>query len=186
MNEWVFYIVSAWIIISSGSVAFSPYPVRSVLSLISAFVAAAVLWIGIGAEFLGLALIFVYVGAVMALFLFIVFMLNIDILQSKVSVKKKSFLLLFMLSIISFVFYKGFQSVSQHSISVPVSEFNTREIGLLMYQTYWLPFEYVGLILLSAMVAAIGLVGTRATSAKYQNISEQINRKVEDSISWMK
>lgn len=185
MNDWVFYSVSLWIIFACLSVALSAYPVRSVISLISAFVATSVLWIGIGAEFLGLALIFVYVGAVMALFLFIVFMLNIDKLKTKISASMKYLMLILLTGSLGFIIYKGFQVVPQHSISVPQAQSNTKEIGVMLYQNYGLAFIYVGLILLSAMVAAIGLVGKRPQTAKYQNIKSQINRKVEDSITWM-
>ena len=80
-------------------------------ALISAFIATAVLWIGIGAEFLGLALIFVYVGAVMALFLFIVFMLNIDVLNTVVSRRTKLLSFILITGVITLVFWKGFHNI---------------------------------------------------------------------------
>jgi NADH-quinone oxidoreductase subunit J len=185
MNDGLFYVAACWLIISSVSVALSPYPVRSVLSLISAFVATAVLWLGIGAEFLALALVFVYVGAVMALFLFIVFMINIDHLETKISMRAKSIMVMLLGLSLGVIFWKASRVVVEHNLSIPYETSNTKQIGIRLFQRYWLEFEYVGFILLSAMIAAIALVSRENKTAKYQDTQTQMDRRVEDCITWM-
>ena len=186
MNEIVFYLVATWLVISSVSVAFSPYPVRSVLALISAFIATAILWLGLGAEFLALALIFVYVGAVMALFLFIVFMLNIDHIKSQLSSWLRYGLIALMTLPLIWLVVKGAFVTNIHPLQPMSKVSNIQRIGTRLYEDYWVLFEYMGLILLSAMIAAIALVNRQNPHAKYQDIGAQVDKKPEDCITWMK
>lgn len=186
MVDALFYLLSLGLIVASLSVALSPYPVRSILSLIGAFVLTSVLWLSIGAEFLALALIFVYVGAVMALFLFIVFMINIDHLKSHIS----RYMMMGMISLllVSFlmIIWRAYGVLPNNMLAPITDSSNTRTIGVRLFQEYGLEFEYIAMILLSAMVAAIALVGKRDSQAKYQNIRQQMDRREEDCITWMK
>ena len=190
MRDFIFYFSALWLLVSSIAVALSAYPVRSILSLISAFLATSVLWLDLGAEFLALVLVFVYVGAVMALFLFIVFMINLDYLKSQVPLPVR---ILFILTLglgLGWLVWKGMHSVVAHEITSSsvseVSSSNTQTIGVRLFTHYTLVFEYVGIVLLSAMVAAIALVNRKNTQAKYQDIDKQVAREEEDCITWMK
>lgn len=189
MRDIIFYLAAGWLLVSSLSVALSAYPVRSVLALISAFLATSVLWLDLGAEFLALVLIFVYVGAVMALFLFIVFMINMDYLKSEVALGVKAAFIVTLVLGLSWLVWKGMQTVAPHELQTVVDEnqlTNTKAIGVALFTRYALVFEYVGVVLLSAMVAAIVLVNRTNSSAKYQNIRSQVNREEKDCITWMK
>ncbi len=191
MRDFIFYFSAVWLLISSLSVALSAYPVRSVLSLISAFLATSLLWLDLGAEFLALVLVFVYVGAVMALFLFIVFMINMDYLKSQVPMMIRVIFISTLGLGFCWLVWKGMHSVVSHELSgsgvgevVPAP--NTQMIGVRLFTQYTLVFEYVGIVLLSAMVAAIALVNRKNTQAKYQDISQQVAREEKDCITWMK
>ena len=188
MRDWIFYFASVWLLISSMAVALSAYPVRSILSLISAFLATSLLWLDLGAEFLALVLVFVYVGAVMALFLFIVFMINIDYLKSQVPIMVRSGVILLLSLGVGWLIWRGTQSISANILPAAgklnqVS--NTQMIGVQLFTKYALVFEYIGIVLLSAMVAAIALVNRKNNVAKYQNIRQQVDREEKDCITWM-
>lgn len=185
MNDGLFYFASTGLVIASLSVAFSTYPVRAVLSLIAAFVSGALLWLDLGAEFLALALIFVYVGAVMALFLFIVFMLNIDRMKSEGLGMLRAGLILGIVLAMAILLFKGYGKITPNTLGDYASHSNTELIGNRMYHHYWVIFEYIAFVLLTAMVVAISLVDRKNSVAKYQNIHKQVKTKPEDSIYWM-
>lgn len=185
MNEVIFYILSIFLVGLSYQVAFNPYPVRSILSLIAAFVVTSILWLFLGAEFLALALVFVYVGAVMALFLYIVFMLNVDVLPKKVKPSMFYMGAIGVSILLGSLLWKGGQRMSLHTLQ-SAEPSNTAQIGLALYNEHWLAFELIGVVLLVAMICAVALVGSKRGDAKYQSIPEQIKRTVDDSITWMK
>lgn len=172
-----FYTFALLLLISAGMVVLSKNPVQSALYLILAFFASAALWIMAEAEFLGLILVLVYVGAVMTLFLFVLMTIPFENLLLKK--KHWTYLLSGIVVIILFTLlmlkiFAPFQMLSL-TANVPTSVSNTEAIGLQLYTTYLFPFELAGLILLVAIIAAISL------SAKYNrqkivvNVNEQIN-----------
>lgn len=185
MNDGLFYFASTGLVIASLSVAFSTYPVRAVLALIGAFISAALLWLDLGAEFLALALIFVYVGAVMALFLFIVFMLNIDRMKNEGMGMLRVGLIVGIILAMGILLMKGYGKVVPNTLKEVATESNTELIGQRLYQHYWVLFEYIAFVLLTAMIVAISLVDRKNKVAKYQDIASQVAMKPKDSIHWM-
>lgn len=182
MSELLFYTLSIWLILASLSVSLSVYPMHSVLSLITAFILTSMLWLNLGAEFLALALLFVYVGAVMVLFLFIVFMLNVNKLEAlpfwvKWLTLGSMMLLLYYLSGRVVQLELPLESIETVS--------NTKALGIRLYTKYWMAFEILGCVLLATMVAVIRMVDKRVGFVKTQDISEQLNRSKEDCITWM-
>ena len=162
------------LVISALTVVSTRYPVRSILSLVAAFVSAACLWVMQGAEFLGLALIFVYVGAVMTLFLFVVMMLNQERL-SAAQVKKTALIAapILAISLLSVLIYPGMPgATATHQVILTGS--NSKALGSLLYRNYVVELELAAFILLVGMVAEIGLTfrgkrsGNKAVSADQQ------------------
>jgi NADH-quinone oxidoreductase subunit J len=188
VNEIVFYICAAALVVSSFCVILNRNPVQSALSLVVCFLAAAVLWMLVQAEFLSLVLIFVYVGAVMTLFLFVVMMLNIHQVE-----KDKQFVRVLPLGVIvllalfaCFVYAltgKNIPEFLQHLPSFPAGTNNTASLGMQLYTTYLLPLEIAAVILLVAMLAAIAVAfqGPRA-NAKQQVVSKQLDAKKADRL----
>lgn len=157
MNDLLFYIPAALLVLSALNIAISSHPVRSVLSLMLAFISTSVLWLALGAEFLALALIFIYVGAVMALFLFIVFMLNVDRLPRKALSMQQALALITLLVAVSVIIIKYLGTASYAINPQPIVE-QTKQLGLALFQDYWVGFEVMGFLLLASMIGAIVLV----------------------------
>ncbi|MDC3180841.1 NADH-quinone oxidoreductase subunit J [Gammaproteobacteria bacterium] len=157
MVEIAFYFPAVTLILASLNVAFSLRPVWGLLSLMLCFISTAILWLGLGAEFLALALIFIYVGAVMALFLFIVFMLNVDVISRThmPGYYPIWFVLLFILG--GYLIYQYSMNPTELTNMVIVPE-QTRQLGVMLYQKYDLAFEVMGVALLASMLGAIALV----------------------------
>ena len=134
-----------------------------------------------GAEFLALALLFIYVGAVMVLFLFIVFMLNM----------KKLHVIPLWVKLVSMVMFAWLIRywMGRFSVSQPISMINevenTKVLGIRLYTEYIYSLEILGCILLTAMVSVIQMVTKRHSIAKRQDINLQINRDKKDCITWM-
>ena len=176
----VFYLFAIALLCSAVMVVFSRNPVHCVLFLVAAFFCSAVLWMLLQAEFLSLVLIFVYVGAVMTLFLFVVMMLNIDL-----SALKEGFVrylplgllvLVLMVGVMVFALYSGkqFSAVTMTTPHGPDYS-NTAAIGIELFTHYVFEFEIAGLILLVAMVAAISLAFYgRKPGTKSQKIAQQL------------
>lgn len=175
----VFYLFTIALLGSATMVVFSRNPVRSILFLVLAFFCSAVLWMLLQAEFLSLVLIFVYVGAVMTLFLFVVMMLNIDLTPLKEGFVRYLPLgllaLVFMVGLMLFVLGgKPFQSATM-VVSHGPHYSNVAAVGTELFTHYLYEFELAGLILLVAMVAAISLAfHGRKSGAKVQKVAQQI------------
>ncbi len=184
--EVVFYIFAVIPIASAVMVIVSRNPVRAVLFLVLCFVASAVLWMMLQAEFLSLVLIFVYVGAVMTLFLFVVMMLNVDL--SNIKEKFIHYLPLGIIAMGLLVAIMIYSIMPKHTnlMNLTLHRFgpnynNTKEMGTLLYTNYIFPFEIAGLILLVAIVAAITLAFYgRKPGTKSQKISEQLKANKQD------
>ena len=186
----IFYFFSFVLVASTFMVVISQGPVKSVLFLILAFVASSVIWIMIQAEFLALVLVFVYVGAVMTLFLFIVMMLNIKSIKSEGFVRYMPFAVIVFILFIGLIvgaFMRSKIGIGAEIPHYPVSYSNTQELGVLLYSQYFYPLEIAGAILLAAIVSAIALAFSgRKFGTKTQNISDQHMASKESSIRIVK
>lgn len=157
----IFYLFAALLIFSAAMVVLAKNPVQSALHLVVAFFASAGLWIMAEAEFLGLILILVYVGAVMTLFLFVVMTVNLDQLAKRThfyqSLLIGALVLAIFISIIIKIISASHYSIPQVSSIIDTSIGNTHMIGNVLYTQYVYPFEIAGALLLVAIIAAISL-----------------------------
>ena len=164
-------------------------PVRAVLFLILAFFSAAGLFVLLGAEFLAMILVIVYVGAVAVLFLFVVMMLDIDFAQLKEGFISHAPLGgVVALALAGILAMTGLSWVSADSASAalqsptPEDMTNVAALGALIYDRYVLFFQIAGLVLLVAMIGAIVLTLRHRDGVKRQDMHAQVNRKREDSV----
>ena len=185
MIEALFFYLFASITCLAGLMVISSRnPVHSVLFLILAFFNAAGLFVLLGAEFLAMLLVVVYVGAVAVLFLFVVMMLDINFVELREGFQRYMPLGLgvggLLLAEILFVF---FNSADMPDTAVMVSEVsNTRALGRILYTDYIYLFQLAGLILLVAMIGAIALTLSKRENVRRQSIASQIERTRADSI----
>jgi NADH-quinone oxidoreductase subunit J len=188
----MFYIFAALAVASGVLVVSSRNPVHSVLFLILAFFNAAGLFVLIGAEFLAMILVIVYVGAVAVLFLFVVMMLDIDFANLRSGFVRYlpigalvGFILLAELVLVigSWVVAAGMPNPVAAG-GVPLT--NTRALGDILYTRYLFAFQGAGLILLVAMVGAIVLTLRRRTDVRRQSIPAQLARTRAQSVEVVK
>ncbi len=185
MIETLFFYLFASITCLAGLMVISSRnPVHSVLFLILAFFNAAGLFVLLGAEFLAMLLVVVYVGAVAVLFLFVVMMLDINFVELREGFQRYMPLGLgvggVLLAEILFVF---FNSADMPETVVMVNEVsNTRALGRILYTDYVYLFQLAGLILLVAMIGAIALTLRKRENVRRQSIASQIERTRADSI----
>jgi NADH-quinone oxidoreductase subunit J len=191
----LFYIFAAVAIASGVLVVSARNPVHSVLFLILAFFSAAGLFLLIGAEFLAMILVIVYVGAVAVLFLFVVMMLDIDFVQLRSGFMRYlpvgalvGLILLAELVLIvgSWVVAPMAASLAAARPSGAVALDNTRALGDILYTRYFLGFEVAGLILLVAMIGAIVLTLRQRPDVRRQKISVQLARTRRETIEVVK
>ncbi|WP_300974109.1 NADH-quinone oxidoreductase subunit J [Sphingomonas sp. LHG3406-1] len=181
-----FYLFAAVTITSAVLVIFARNPVHSVLWLILAFFNAAGLMLLVGAEFIAMLLVIVYVGAVAVLFLFVVMMLDIDFSQLRSGFNRNlpfGLLIAIVLLaeiVIAFSAYRAGPAVAAQPVASPVP--NIEALGVELYSRYLLPFELAGLILLVAMIGAIVLTHRSRGDARGQNASKQIGRRPQDAV----
>jgi NADH-quinone oxidoreductase subunit J len=191
ITDLFFYLFSALTIGSAVMVISARNPVHAVLFLILAFINAAGLFLLLGAEFLAMLLVIVYVGAVAVLFLFVVMMLDVDFAELRSGYMKYfpvgaviGFIVLGeLLALFGAWNINGSVTVSP---AAPISDLatvtNTEAIGRILYTDYIFYFEAVGIILLTAMIGAIVLTFRQKDKAKRQNIAEQVARTPETSV----
>jgi NADH-quinone oxidoreductase subunit J len=186
-----FYLFSGTCIASAFMVIAAKNPVHSVLYLILAFVNAAGLFVLMGAEFLAMILVVVYVGAVAVLFLFVVMMLDVDFAELR-----QGFLqylpigavvgVIFLAELILVVGAWTITPGMPQAITAPIPPLaqitNTEALGLVLYTRYVFFFQAAGIVLLVAMVGAIVLTLRHRPNVKRQSISLQVGRRREDSI----
>ncbi|MEY2928861.1 MAG: NADH-quinone oxidoreductase chain 10 [Pseudomonadota bacterium] len=184
-KDFVFYVLSFVLIASGLSVITSRNPVTAALSLVLAFFNAAGIWLLLQAEFLAIALVLVYVGAVMVLFLFVVMMLDINLDKLREGfwdyLPMAGFIGLLMIVEMVMVFKtKPFNLVP---ITEPTSNTsNTEMIGNTLYSNYVLPFELASVVLLIAIVSAIALTLRDRKDSKKTNPADQIAVKRQDRV----
>ncbi len=186
--EFAFYVFSAILIFAALMVVTVRNPVRAALFLVLAFFSAACIWITLEAEFLAIVLVLVYVGAVMVLFLFVVMMLDINLVQMREGFGKYLpvgglVALLLVAELILILNAKVFQPESMpRPAGQPADYSNTQELGEILYTQYAYPFEIAGVILLVAIVAAISLTLRRRPQTRYQKPARQISVRKEDRL----
>lgn len=190
-----FYMFALVTIASGVMVISARNPVHSVLFLILAFFNAAGLFVLMGAEFIAMILVIVYVGAVAVLFLFVVMMLDINFVEMRQGFLQYlpigaviGLVLLLELVLIagSWVFAPGAEGRAA-APTPPVDQLtNTEAIGRLLYTEYIYLFQSAGLVLLVAMVGAIVLTLRRREGVRKQRISDQLARRREDSVELKK
>ena len=182
-----FYLFAFVMIASAICVIFARNPVHSVLWLILAFFNAAGLMLLVGAEFIAMLLVIVYVGAVAVLFLFVVMMLDIDFAELRSGFNKN---LPFGLIIAAVLFAEMFFAVRAWQAGPVLSASSTPEptqsnivsLGQVLYSRFLFPFEIAGLILLVAMIGAIVLTHRSRGDVRGQKISKQVDRRPEDAV----
>ncbi|WP_213394709.1 NADH-quinone oxidoreductase subunit J [Yoonia sp.] len=179
---FTFYLFAISTVTGGLFTVISRNPVHSVLWLILAFLSSAGLFVTLGAEFVAMLMIIVYVGAVAVLFLFVVMMLDVDFAGLKAEMTKYLPLALLigvviLMQLAMALGVWGFSEGVEGRIAAPVGEMdNTRALGMLLYDQYFLLFQLSGLILLVAMIGAIVLTLRHRVDIKRQNVLNQMYR----------
>ncbi|MEQ8292203.1 MAG: NADH-quinone oxidoreductase subunit J [Marinovum algicola] len=178
-----FYLFAVSALVGGLFTVISRSPVHSVLWLILSFISAAGLFVLLGAEFVAMLLIIVYVGAVAVLFLFVVMMLDVDFAELKAEMAKYMPLALLIGVILLMQFGLAFGNwqmaegaESARAALPPEGVENTAALGMILYDKYFLLFQLAGLILLVAMIGAIVLTLRHRTHVKRQDILAQMYR----------
>lgn len=189
VQAFAFYLFAGILIASALMVITARNPVHSVLFLVLAFFNAAGLFVLLGAEFIAMLLIIVYVGAVAVLFLFVVMMLDINFQNLRkgamhyvpIGLCIGGILLFELVSIYS---YWQFAEGASANVDLPTAQFsnvtNAHALGLVLYTDYIFAFQVSGLILFVAMIGAIVLTLRTRPGVRKQKVSDQQNRKASD------
>ena len=180
----VFYVFAAILVFAALRVISVRNPVHAALWLVCSFFTAAAIWLLLGAEFLAIVLVLVYVGAVMVLFLFVVMMLDVNFDELRrhfrshlpVGVAVGALVLLEMVLVI----LSGTPASPSGAPATPGS--NTAALGRLLYIDYVYPFELAAVLLLVAIVAAIALTWRRRREKKSQSPGEQVKVRARDRV----
>ena len=186
---FVFYLFSSVTLLSAVAVVTVRNPIYSALFLILAFFSSAATWVLLEAEFLGVVLVLVYVGAVMVLFLFVIMMLDI-----KIDTLKEGFIrylpvgLLVAIAVATEMILVVKSDVFKVDIPAPapLSVNNTEALGKVLYTEYVYPFEIAAVILVVAIIAAIVLTMRRRKSVKKQDPSKQVRTRRGDRVRMVK
>ena len=195
LQALAFYVFAFVVMASAAMVVVSRNPVYSVLFLILAFFNAAALFLLIGAEFIAMILIIVYVGAVAVLFLFVVMMLDINLAKLREGFLKYLPVGVMIGLVLFFEILFGLGVLGSNSTSlagigkaVPqgIAIDNTRAIGRVLYTQYFYLFQVAGLVLLVAMIGAIVLTLRSRPGLRRQRISEQLYRSKDETIAVVK
>lgn len=183
----VFYVFATVMVFSAFMVITVKNPVQAALFLVLTFFSCAAIWMLLEAEFLAIALVLVYVGAVMVLFLFVVMMLDINVARMRAAFMQY---LPIGIAVLVTMAVMMFMVVNQIHIDAPMRHAadynNTRELGLVLYTVYVYPFEIAAVILLVAIIAAIALTLRRRPKTKHQNPDLQIAVKRNDRLHIVK
>ena len=191
LQALAFYLFAGITLASAVMVVASRNPVHSVLFLILAFFNSAGLFVLMGAEFLAMILVVVYVGAVAVLFLFVVMMLDINFAELRQGAVRylPLGLLIGLILLVELLLVAGAwlaEPVLVAEATVPIPPFeqvhNTRALGQVLYTDYVYLFQASGLVLLVAMIGAIVLTLRQREGVRRQSISEQVGRSREESV----
>ena len=182
-----FYFFAFFAVLGALLVISLRNPVHAVLSLVMTFFSVACIWMLLDAEFLALALIVVYVGAVMVLFLFVVMMLDI-----KVAAAREGFIrylpvgigvaLIMLAEMIALIGVRAMQVAPPPNPATMHDESNVAWIGQALYTHYLLPFEVAAVILTVGIVAAVALTLRQRTGVRHQSASQQVAAVARDRV----
>ena len=197
VKSGLFYLFSALMLFAAFRVITARNPVHAALFLVFAFFQAAGIWILLKAEFLGIALVLVYVGAVMVLFLFVVMMLDINLDSVRQGFWKHFPLAAGFGAIIilqmSAVLMGGFHiseevknSNTAQAVGAVVQANNTKDLGVLLYTKYLYPLEIAAVILLVAIIAAIAVTLRQRKYSKHTDPGDQVRIKSRDRMEVIK
>jgi len=193
LTDLFFYLFAGVLVLSALMVISARNPVHAVLFLILAFINAAGLFIMLGAEFLAMLMVIVYVGAVAVLFLFVVMMLDVDFAELRAGYMKYfpigALVGLAVLGELAAVFgawKSGSLHLAQPAAAIPEGLTNSEAIGRILYTDNIFYFEAVGIILLTAIVGAVVLTLRKRDWVKRQDIGEQVARTPETAIEIVK
>ena len=187
-QTFIFYAFAAILVFAGLRVITTRNPVHAALWLVLSFFSAAGVWLLLQAEFLAIALVLVYVGAVMVLFLFVVMMLDVNF--DKLRERFKSYIPvaatvgILVLVEMTLVLVGGYLG-GERTVAPPASAAgysNTKALGLQIYTDYAYPFEIAAMILLVAIIAAIALTHRRRRETKHQNPAEQVRVRRDDRL----
>jgi NADH-quinone oxidoreductase subunit J len=184
----LFYILSAILVVAALRVVTARNPVHAVLFLVLAFFNASGLWLLLQAEFLAIALIVVYVGAVMVLFLFVVMMLDINLERLRQGFWGNLWLggpiaVLMVVEMVAVLSARSFGLEAMPAPPAPAAGFsNTKALGVAIYTDYVYPFELASVILLVALIAAVVLNLRQRRDNKQLNPAEQIAIKRKNRV----
>ncbi len=192
MEKFIFYMFAAILVFAAIRVITAKNPVHAALFLVLSFFSCAALWLLLEAEFLAITLVLVYVGAVMVLFLFVVMMLDVNLIPLR-----EGFIrylpvgaLVAILIFAQLAAVLGSKRLGLEFFPTPVRKAadysNTAELGSVLYTQYVYPFEIAAVILLVAIIAAITLTMRRRVGLRYQNPSEQVAVRREDRVRLVK
>ena len=184
-TDFVFYFLSAILLLASLRVITATNPVHAALALVLAFFTAAGLWLLLEAEFLAITLVLVYIGAVMVLFLFVVMMLDINLEELRRGFWSylPAGLLVGGLMVVEMILVLGGRDFGLAEPAAHAADYsNTKELGMLLYTEYVYPFELAAVLLLVAMVAAITLTHRKRGDTRAMNPADQVKVKRADRI----
>ncbi|MEM6809350.1 MAG: NADH-quinone oxidoreductase subunit J [Pseudomonadota bacterium] len=184
----LFYTFGAVLVGAALGVVFSRNPVHAIMFLVLAFFNSAVLWLLLEAEFLAIALVLVYVGAVMVLFLFVVMMLDVNVEQVREGFARYmpvgllvAFIMVVELGQVIWVRSWGISTLTT-APPLPEDYSNTKALGKVLYTEHVYAFELASVILLLAIVAAITLTMRKRPNLKQQDIAAQVAVRREDRV----
>ncbi len=188
----LFFALSAVLIAAALGVILARNPVYSALLLVLCFFDSAVIWLMLDAEFLGIVLVLVYVGAVMVLFLFVVMMLDVNVEELRKGLAGYWPLALTVAGLVAFaivnvIVVKRLGGLDLGSAPpLPAGYSNTLALGTALFTRYAYPAQLAAIILLVASIAAIVLTLRRRTGVKPQNVAEQVRVVAKDRVRLVK
>ena len=184
-----FYLFAVVLLVASFRVVTARNPVHAVLNLILAFSQAAAIWLLLKAEFLAIALVLVYLGAVMVLFLFVVMMLDVDMVKLREGWVRylPVGLLVAVVMLVEILTLIGFKAklatpYAANAASVAADDSNTAWLARTLFTKFLLPFEFAAVILTVAVVAAVMLTMRKRTGTKRQDPAAQSRVKASDRL----
>jgi NADH-quinone oxidoreductase subunit J len=185
-EAWLFYALAAVLLVSGLLVVTARNPVHGVLFLVLAFFTAAGIWLLLGAEFLAITLVVVYVGAVMVPFLFVVMMLDINLERVREGFWRNLPLALVVggIMVLEMIFILGGRIWGVGVPKpVPPGYSNTKALGRVLYTQYFYAFEIAAVVLLVAIIAAIALTLRKRKDSRQQDPSRQVKVRRQDRVT---
>jgi len=188
----LFFVFAAVLVAAALGMILAKNPVHSALLLVLCFFTSAVIWLLLDAEFLGIVLVLVYVGAVMVLFLFVVMMLDVNVEEFRrgiaaywpLAIAVAGFVVFAMINLIVVKHLGGV--ALKAAPPLPDNYSNTRALGTVLFTRYSYPAQIAAMILLVASVAAIVLTLRQRTGGKLQDIAKQVAVQAKDRVRLIK